>query len=262
MSLRLAAVACALSLAALLVAGPVLGSVPPRTALQGFTCTRGLDPPDRGVAVTAVMRPLAGTAHMAIRFQLLASRTTTGAGRPVRAGDLGRWITPRNSTLGQLPDDVWNLQKSVIQLAAPATYRFRVQFRWEDQRGHVLGTQVRYTRRCQQRELRPDLLVRSITVSPISGQPNQDLYTALIANNGNSAAGPFEVLFAPGDGSATTTHNVASLGAHASRQEVFTGPVCTSSTAPTITVDSAHQVDDLKRSNNAMQATCPASGGG
>jgi hypothetical protein len=38
----------------------------------------------------------------------------------------------------------------------------------------------------------------------------------------------------------------------------FTGPVCSASTAPTITADSAHQVDDLNRSNNVLTAVCPS----
>ena len=63
----------------------------------------------------------------------------------------------------------------------------------------MLGTAVRFSSSAAASvELRPDLLVSSITVTPISGDPAHDLYTAVIANDGNSGAGPFEVLFAPG----------------------------------------------------------------
>ena len=96
---------------------------------------------------------------------------------------------------------MWKLQKSVVNLAAPATYRFRVTFRWTGAGGHTLGTAVRYSPRCQQRELRPDLAVESIAVTPAPNNPGADVYTALIANAGNSAAGPFQVLFAPASGS-------------------------------------------------------------
>lgn len=263
MRLRLTACLCGLLLAVVLVlAGAALASAPPRAQLQGFNCHRGLDPVNRSVAVTAVMRPLAGTRHLALRFDLLYSRGGRHPMKVVRAGDLGVWITPRDRTLGQLPGDTWNLQKSVIALAAPATYRFRVQFRWEDQRRHVLGTTLRYSHRCLQRELRPDLLVRSIQVNPIVGQPARELYTAVIANDGNSPSGPFDVLFDPRDGSAASTVTLGSLAAHSTRTERFVGPVCVASRAPIVTADSAEQVDDLNRSNNTMQATCPGPGSG
>jgi hypothetical protein len=244
----------------LLVAATTASGAPPRAQLHAFACHRALDPPDRSIAVTAVMRPLPGTQHLSLRFDLLMSEGASMPQKVIRSGDLGVWITPTNPTLGQLPGDVWNLQKSVVELAAPASYRFRVEFRWTGAHGRVLGSTVLYSGRCRQRELRPDLLVSSIAVTAIPNNPNKDLYTALIANAGNSAAGPFDVLFAPADGSAPKTHTVALLAAHASRTEAFVGPLCTAASAPTITVDSAREVDDLNRANNALTATCPASG--
>ncbi len=151
------------------------------------------------------MRPVTGTQHMAMRFDLLMSSNDGSPPKVVSSGDLGVWITPKNPTLGQLPGDVWKLQKSVVNLAAPATYRFRVTFRWTGVGGHTLGTTVRYSHRCQQRELRPDLLVQSIATTPSPNHAGKDLYSALISNAGNSAAGPFVVLFAPASGSGTKT---------------------------------------------------------
>jgi CARDB len=260
---RLYAGVCALVAGVLLlIPSPGLGSVAPRAELQDFTCRNGLDPAQRSVGVTAVMRPLLGTDHLSLKFDLLVTRRHLSAPRVVRGGDLGVWIAPRDPTLGQRPGDVWNLQKSVVQLGAGASYRLRVQFRWVDAQGQILGTAVRYTRQCAERELRPDLLVRSISVAPSPVQPGRDVYSALIANAGNSAAGPFEVLFAPGDGSATTTRTISILDAHSSRVENFVGPACTASTAPTVIADAAREVDDLNRSNNSLKATCPASASG
>lgn len=236
------------------------GADPARAALQGFSCRNGLNPVNRSMGVTAVMRPVTGTWHMAVRFELLATRGPSSAARVVHGGDLGVWIDPHNPTLGQLPGDVWNLRKTVIGLGAPASYRFQVAFRWQDSTGQVLGSAIRYTRRCTERELRPDLVVRSISVSPADS--SHDLYAAVIANQGNSGAGPFEVLFAPGDGSATTTRTISYLAPHSSRMETFLGPPCSASTAPTVTADAAMQVDDLNRANNAMTVSCPASGAG
>ncbi|HXO07376.1 MAG TPA: CARDB domain-containing protein [Solirubrobacteraceae bacterium] len=259
---RLTAGASALALCALLVATSASSGAQPRTALRAFNCHRALDPGDRSTSLTAVMRPVAGTKHMAMRFDLLMSAPNAlMSPRVVNAGDLGVWITPTNPTLGQLSGDVWKLQKSVVNLAAPATYKFRVAFRWTGAGGRPLQTLVRYSPKCQQRELRPDLLVQSIAVTPADNQPADDLYTAVISNAGNSTAGPFQVLFAPGGGGATKTRTVPKLRAHRSVSERFAGPLCTTGEAPTITADSTMEVDDLNRANNSMVATCPAATG-
>jgi subtilase family serine protease len=133
-----------------------------------------------------------------------------------------------------------------------------VSFKWTGLRGKVLGTATRYTRTCRQRELRPDLAVTSITVSAITGHPKKELYTAVIANQGLTGAGPFQVLFAPGDTSAPTTDTVDHLGPGKSRTLSFAGPVCDSTSPPTVSADSASQVNDFDRTNNVMTAVCPA----
>lgn len=251
----MAAFACCLIM---IVATSATGAQP-RALLRGFSCDRAMDPASRSVSVTAVMRHLVGTRHMAVKFDLLMSTGSGAAQKVVRAGDLGVWITPRNPTLGQLSGDVWNLQKSVVALAAPATYRFRVAYRWTGIGGHTLNTAVRFSRTCRQRELRPDLAVTSITVSPDPANPNRDEYSAVIANLGNSSAGPFDVLFATLDGSTKPIdQTITRLKAHASITDTFSGPLCTAANDPTITADSANQVDDLNRANNSMTAVCPA----
>jgi len=231
---------------------------PPRSVLSSFACTHALDPGARAIAIKANMRPLSGTRKMAMRFELL-QRSPGLPVQEVSGGDLGVWRTPPNPTLGQLAGDVWRLQKSVYNLAVPFTYQFRVSFRWTGAHGKVLGTATRYSRTCRQRELRPDLAVTSITVSAIAGHPKKELYTAVVANQGLTGAGPFQVLFAPGDTSAPTTDTISFLGAGKKRTLSFTGPVCDSANPPTVSADSASQVDDFDRTNNVMAATCPAS---
>jgi hypothetical protein len=249
---------------ALTLAGAVvlLGSVaaagaaaPPRTAVRGFVCQHALDPAARAVSIKAVMRPLSGTKKMQLRFQLL-SRSKSAGSSMVTGGDLGTWITPGNPTLGQRRGDVWILNKQVVNLAAPATYRFRVTFRWIGAHGHVLGVGVKESHSCWQPELRPDLSVQSIAVQTVVGRPKVNRYVATIANNGATAAGAFEILFTPGGSLPVKTNNVTSLGAHKHMQVSFSGPVCSSSAAPTVTVDPNEQVDDFNRANNAMTAVC------
>ncbi|MGH2870565.1 MAG: CARDB domain-containing protein [Solirubrobacteraceae bacterium] len=247
--------------AAILFAGGAAGATARRAQLRAFACQSALEPANRSVSITAVMRPVPGTKHMSVRFDLLSAQPRT-APTAIHSGDLDKWIKPPNPTLGQLPGDVWNVQKQVVPLAAPATYSFRVSFRWIGAHKRILEQSELLSRRCHERELRPDLVVQSIAVTALPSQPHKDLYTAVIANQGNSAAGPFSILFAPGDGSATTTDTVALLRAHSVRSLEFVGPLCATGTAPTITADSALQIHDLYRANNVLTATCPAAAGG
>jgi hypothetical protein len=246
------------ALAAVTVPSAGATSPPPRAQLAAFGCTHALDPGARAVAVKATMRPLTGTRKMAMRFELL-QRSPGMPALEVSGGDLGTWRTPPNPTLGQLAGDVWRLQKSVYNLAVPFTYQFRVSFRWTGEHGKVLGTATRYSRMCRQRELRPDLAVKSITVTPIAGHPNKELYTAVIANQGLTGAGPFQVLFAPGDTSAPATDTIAFLRPGKTRTLSFTGPVCDSASPPTVSADSASQIDDFDRTNNVLAASCSTS---
>ena len=242
---------------ALPAASVAAAATPARSQLSAFSCTHALDPGARAVGVTATMRPLTGTRKMAIRFELL-QRSPGLPVQEVTNGDLGTWRTPTNPTLGQLPGDVWHLQKSVYNLDVPFSYQFRVSFRWTGTHGKVLGTATRLTHSCRQRELRPDLAVRSITVASVAGHPKKNLYTAVIANQGLTGAGPFQVLFAPGDTSTPTIDGITFLGPGKTRTLSFEGPVCDASNPPTVSADSASQVNDFDRSNNVLAATCPA----
>jgi hypothetical protein len=248
-----------LAAASVLVSGGVSAAAPassPPASLRAFVCQRALDPPSRGISVQSVMRPIPGTEGLMVRFQLL--RKQAGVTALVRAGDLGTWISPADPTLGQRTGDVWQLNKSVADLAAPADYRFRVSFRWIGAHARTLSQATRLTARCHQSELRPDLLVKSIAVARVHGSSAADDYTATVANDGATATGPFEVAFAPGDGSDPKIRTLRSLRPQATVLVRFRGPVCTSVNASTITADPASQVDDRDRSNNSLTASCSA----
>lgn len=248
-------------LALLLQSGTAAAKPPPRSSLQGFACQRALDPPNRSITMRAVMRPLNGTRKLSLKFELLEKlpgqagwRTVTGA------GDLGVWVSPSDPTLGQRAGDVWQLNKAVYDLAAPATYRFRVTFRWLGTHDKVLGTAVSGSADCAQPELRPDLLVKNVSVSSILGQSSRERYTATIVNRGATGTGPFQVLFTPGDGSTPQSVTIPRLAAQATLSESFVGPVCDASSPPTVVADSTSHVDDYDRGNNALTVACPASG--
>lgn len=240
-------------LAISLIAASSVGAAAPRARLRSPTCVTAMDPPARAISITATMRPVADTIKMQLKFDLTSRLNTSRSFARVRGGDLSTWVTPKDPTLGQHPDDVWNLIKQVVDLKAPATYRFKVSFRWIGAHGKMLETAVKTSPTCFEPELRPDLQVKTIGVQAIDGRPSVDEYVALIRNNGATATGPFQVQFT--DGAVEKTHSVADLEPHASITEHFVGPSCATGTA-NVTADPGDQVDDLNRANNSLNVTC------
>jgi CARDB len=225
--------------------------------LRSFVCQRALDPPTRAVSITAVMPTLPATKKLALKFELLRRSAQARLFSEVSGHDLRTWVHPDNPTLGQRPGDVWILNHPVVNLLAPAFYRFRVSFRWIGARGRVLRDAVRESPICYEPELRPDLLVRSVTVQAVPGSPQQNAYIAVIGNAGATAAGPFDVRFT--DAGSVQDRTVGSLSPHATIRERFVGAACRSASAPTVTVDPSHQIDVSSRSKASLTATCPAS---
>lgn len=125
-------------------AAATTGSAP--TALSGAFCRQASDSLSRMIEVTATMRPIPDTEQMALRFQLL-ERLPGGRWHRLHGGDLGRWRHPNPPTFGQQPDDTWVVNKPVVNLHAPAVYRFRVTFRWLTWDG-VITTAVRRSPLC------------------------------------------------------------------------------------------------------------------
>jgi hypothetical protein len=247
--------ACASGAAA---AAPVSAS---HVRLRHFVCQRAMDPAARAVSTTAVMHSVDGATKLLLRFQLLSQTKRGGPWASIPGGDLNAWISPNNQTLGIRAGDIWILNKQVVNLAAPATYHFRVFFRWIGAHNRVLGQASRDSANCVQPELRPDLAMWPIEVASDPTDPNFDFYTATIRNNGVTAAGSFQVLFAPGGGAPwapVRSSTVSGLPAHTTTTFRFRGPVCSSTVTPTISADPTGMVDDYNRANNAKTAACPA----
>ncbi len=249
--------------AALLSGGAVAAAATPlsaglsQTRLKDFRCQRALDPGARSVAVTAVMRPVSGTEKMQVRFQLVRRTKRGKPFTPVSGRYLGTWLSPANPTLGQRPGDVWIVNHPVVDLLAPALYRFRVSFRWIGAHGHVLSTVSRTSADCYQPELRPDLVVQSITPEGITGSTSGEQFEAVIRNRGASGAGMFEVQLT--DGQVVRTTTVTSLASGATTHETFAGPVCAAGGSVTVVADPLDMVDDYDRANNTLTLMCTGS---
>lgn len=228
-----------------------------QTQLTNTVCHRALDPTSRRLALTAVMRPVSGTESMAMMFDLERSTTRTGTFAIVRGRGLDVWVHPANPTLGQRAGDIWRLNQKVSNLSGSAYYRFRVAFRWTGANHKPLATVSEFGPLCYQPELRPDLQVQSITVKPVSDDPSEDNYTALIVNRGRTGAGPFELeLELPSAAPHSTT--VPGLAAHAKRTEEIEAPACTPGSQVTMIADPSGAIDDYDRANATLAISCPS----
>jgi hypothetical protein len=255
--LVLAVAGCALAIGSgTAVAGT---AAPPRSQLLSFVCQKAPDPEARGVSVQAVMRPLDGTSKMQMRFEVMRQIRTGAPFRPVRGRLLDRWMSPPDATLGQRAGDVWIVNRPVVDLSGPATYRFRVTFRWTAATGQPLGTEVQTSPNCYEPELRPDLLVRSLTVTPLAS--GQDAYTAVIANRGATGAGPVEVEL-DGAASLVQTATLAWLGPRSSTSQRWVAPQCTAGASLVVKVDPSHSIDEYDPANNTLMVPCPAPAAG
>jgi hypothetical protein len=245
-----------LSVTAALAAGASTPAIGTRAVLENFACHPALRPVKRSVSVTAVMRPVSGTSAMQMRFELISDAGDRLS--PVHGSGLDKWLSPQPSTLGQNPKDVWIVRHPVKRLAVPADYRFRVSFRWLGGNHRTIATATRASARCSQPDMRPDPLVRSIAVDPIGGDSAHDRYVAVIANDGLTGIKNLQVQFTPGGGGTKQTATITKLDPNRTYREAFVGPVCTATTAPTVTVDPNHLLDDLDPSNDSLLATCPS----
>jgi len=251
-----------LACAVVVGAGPALAQsspAPPNDQLRSFVCQKALDPPARAVSVQAVMRPLPGTSKMQMKFQLMRQIKPHTRFVAVRGKGLGNWISPTDPTLGQQAGDVWILNHPVVNLAAPATYKFKVAFKWIGAQGQTLGTDTQTSPSCYEPELRADLLVRSLSVTPITSGPSagQWAYVAEVANRGLTGAGPVQVQFSSGTG-APISATIAWVGARSSVRQRFVSAPCTAGSTLTVTVDPNQSIDEYDFANNALTMPCPA----
>jgi len=251
-----AAAVCALALGSGTAAAAT--TTPSNDQLRSFVCQTALDPPARAVSVQAVMRRLAGTSKMQMKFELLRQTKPHTRFVSVHGRGLGNWISPTDPTLGQQPGDVWILNHPVVDLAAPATYKYRVTFKWIGAQGQTLGTAVQPSPTCYQPELRADLLVRSLSVTAITSgaAAGEWAYTAQIANRGLTGAGPVGVVFAA-TGSVPVPATVAWVGAKSSTRQRFVAPPCTAGSTLTVTVDPMQTIDEYDYANNVLTMVCP-----
>jgi hypothetical protein len=223
------------------------------TKLKGFVCQTAVMPAQRAMSISSVMHPIAGTARMTMKFQLLRRTRRHGPSASVTGTGLKTWLSPKDPTLGSRPGDTWVVKHPVVELSAPSFYRFKVTFRWLDASGNVIGQTDRRSAICFQPQRQPDLAVTRAWSNP--DQPGH--YTAVVRNRGATSSSSFDLQVTSGEtGLASSLNPLAPLRPHTEEAVLLQGAACTSGETLNITVIPADPAADYDAADNTVTAKC------
>lgn len=228
---------------AVLSTGAVARAQAPVLSAKLTACETGLDPADRYAAFTGAM-PRDDAEVMAMRFDLL-QRWPGGEWERVALPGWGEWI--RTAKKG-VPGFIYT--KRIEQLAAPATYRAAVSFRWIGADGAVIRTTRRVSRACRQPDWRPDLHPQA---AELTGDPRE--VRVVVRNRGRGDAGAFAVHVTRGD----LVKGQTVTGLAAGEEIALTVRVgrCSEGEPLTVAVDPAGDVDEADEDDNVLTLDCP-----
>ena len=215
-----------------------------------LACVPALEGAERSATFEARVRPLAGSERIQVRFTLQLREAATATWRRVAAPGLDAWLTSAPGV------SRYFYSKTVQNLAAPATYRMLVRFRWLDGGGDVVARSRAASRSCRQPDMRPDLEATRISVTAPPA-PGPALYAVELFNAGRTAAPAFTVTLSAGD-QLLDPVAVAGLAPGELRVLELEGPRCAPGAALTATVDPDLLVDERDEDDNVLVATCPA----
>ncbi len=141
--------ACALVLAPQAAGAAIATSTPKLPASATLeSCVESVEQSERSAIFVGEMSVIPGAAKMEMRIDVLERAPGEEAFRPLSAPGLGvwRWAAPGVKTYRYL--------KQVTNLAAPASYRAAVRFRWLNAKGKLVKTSELKTQRCFQSPLK------------------------------------------------------------------------------------------------------------
>jgi CARDB protein len=213
-------------------------------------CVPALDPAARTTTFEARMRPARGSERMQVRFTLQMREDGLHLWRRVAAEGFDSWL----SSLAGVRR--YSYAKTVVNLAAPASYRTVVRFRWLDADGAVVKSARITSASCRQPDMRPNLVARRVDVLP---GPDADTrrYAVTLRNDGRADAGPFTALLDVPDVELAPL-SVLDLPASTQRVVTFTAPPCTAGAPLTVTLDPDQTVDERDEDDNVLVVPCPA----
>jgi hypothetical protein len=228
-------------------AGPARAADKVPLSAKTTACTTGPDEASRAAAFTGSMPTAPGATRLQMRFVLTQRLGDTGPYKNVAVPGWGAWEKSDPGRAGLV------FTKRVESLAAPASYRAVVTFRWTDRKGHALRTATRTTTACVQPDPRPDLVLAGVDAT---AKGSDAVYTVGVANDGHADAGVFSVVVAV-DGVAQPPLTLGPIPTGERRQGTILGAKCTPGSTITVTVDATGAVDESNEDDDVVQRPCP-----
>jgi hypothetical protein len=219
------------------LAAPAQAATPASVALTACV------PRDRAAEFEARMGQVEETAKLKMRFTLQARKPGKKAYRRVAAPGFSDWTTADPGTSRYV------FTRRVEGLIGPARYRAMVRFKWLDARGKTILSARKFSNACRQPDHRPNLKVKALS------HEGKRRYVALVANNGRTATGVFELEVAIGDTQLEPV-SVDSLEPHTQRLVTVHGPRCVTGNVLTATADPLDLVDERSETDNVFSAPC------
>lgn len=220
----------------------------PSAAARLTACATSLAEPGRHLVAEGSMRSVSGAARMQMRFNLEVRTPTRPAWTALSAPGFDVWNTADPAARR------YTYVKRVEALAAPASYRMVVRFRWLAAAGRTVAVQRRTTRVCEQPDLRPDLVARKLQITPAHG-PAKRRYVVTVGNVGSSAAGPFAVTLSV-NGALLPNQAVGGLAARGRAKLTFVGPGCAPGSILVVRVDAEGRVQERDEAANQLAVPC------
>jgi len=232
---------------------PALAATPGKTRVTVPVCHSDIAPLDRRITWVGEMSSLKTGNRMEMRFDVYMRTPADPAWKLVSAPDLGIWNRAKAGTTA------YKFRQKAVNLAAPASYKARVTFRWLGPKGDKT-VKSKTSQVCEQSDPRPNLRVVRLDASPLKGGIAD--YQVVVRNVGGSAAsGPngFDVALAVDGVTQAPNKNVLGLRAGESVQVNFRAPRCKQGGTVKATVDPDQRIDQSDRADDVLELPCPAS---
>jgi CARDB len=231
---------------------PALAAAPGTARVTVPLCHSDVTPLERRITWVGEMTSIKRGNRMEMRFEVFVRTAADQTWKLVEAPDLGIWNRAKAGTTE------YKFRQKAVNLAAPASYKARVTFRWLGPGKSDKTTKVKTSKVCEQTDPRPNLRVVRLDASPLkAGLAN---YQVVIRNVGASAAsGPngFDVAVAV-DGVAQPSKNVLGLRPGELVQVNVRAPRCAQGGTVRAAVDPDQRIDQSDRADDVLELPCPA----
>ena len=241
-----------IALVLLLFLAGLAPAAPAHAATSGvrlLSCESALEQQAREATFEARMRVRKSARKMQMRFTLQTRSQEHPRWHRLGAPGFGKWLTS-DTGVGR-----YVYTKRLVSLAAPASYRTLVRFRWLDADGDRVASARATSAVCRQRDLRPNLKPLGVEARP-GADSSHVRYVVPVVNRGRSQAGPFDVVVSV-DGTTLPPAQTPELAPGERALVEVMGPPCTPGQLLTADVDPTGAVDERREDDNQLSVPCP-----